>query len=276
LLSGLLNRYFYILCLEAFMVHIHVNIIPIYPLLFIVWPLCLWLLIETIRQFKERGLNILAFSATFLAYLVATQKLMVERPEGIFFDLGSVPNMPLLSYVVLGEAAVLFLYEMFRAKSVKLNDVIPFISFASIIPWLAPLLVESVALVRWFIEGSFFKMTEGKCVGGAGFNDILFYYGGRNFIVSLALFSTGVLLLQGIQRADRILEGRRFRLMVQEADERWRINVWNDPIALLNNDERVAFLTAYAHLSIEEQKEILRNKILPRKGIILVDSGGVS
>lgn len=275
LLKSLLNRYSYIVYLEAVMVYIHTQIISIYPLLFIVWPLCLWLFIEILGQFKGERLNMLAFLATFLIYLFITQMLVVERWGGIFFDLERVPNMPLLSYFVLGEAAILFLYKLLSAPSVKLNDIISFIGFASIIPWLAPLIVESVVLARWSLEGGFYRMTEGKCIGGGGFNDILFHYGGRNFIISLTLFSTLVLLVQGVQRANLLMEERRHRKALQEESRRWRIRVWEDPTTLLNDDERAAFQTAYRHLSREQQNEILRSKVLPGKGIILEDPGEV-
>ena len=253
------------------MVYVHTRIISIYPLLFIVWPLCLWLLIEVLSRFKGRRLNLWTFLATFIIYLFITQMRVIENQEGIFFDLNAIINMPLLTNIVLVEAAILFVYKSLKTPSVKFRDAAPFIGFASVIPWLAPLIVESAVLARWFAEDRFYEMTEGKCIGGAGFSDILFHYGGRNFVISLTLFLTWIFLLRGTRRISQLWEERKDKEAMREEERQWRLRVWENPLTLLDDEERSVFLTSYGHLSREQQNEILRNKILPDKGIILIN-----
>lgn len=265
------NRYLSLIYLELVMIYVHLRIISIHPLIFLVWPLSLWLFIEILDRFRGKMFNMLLFFTTFVAYVLVTQVLVVERPEGIFFDLEPLHNMPILSNFVLAEAVLLFLYDAFLARSITFRDLTAYIGFASVIPWLSPTVVEGFILTRWFLEGRFTEMTMGKGIGGAGLNDILFHYGGRNLLFSTTLCSAGILVLHGYRYINRLIEERRSRKSAKEEDLNWMRRVWENPLELLSLEEQTEFISAHRHLDEEQRNDALRSEVLPAKGIILID-----
>lgn len=264
----LLNRYTGILLLLVLMLFLHSGFIPIHPLIFIVWPLSLWFVAEIVARMK--GTRLLAFTATFAAYLVVTQLLVVIRPEGIFFDLEPIYNLVNLSYVVLAEAILLFLYDAI-ANSLTSGDVAAYVGFASTIPWLSPAIVEAFIIMRWFFEGKLQEMTAGKGVGGAGFNDILFFYGGVNLAASSLVLTAGMLGLLGSKRLRRKMKQDRKRREKLKEDHLWMAKAWENPITLLSSQDREEFLDAHRHLDEGQRNELLRKEVLPSKGIVLID-----
>ena len=270
------NRYVWLITLLGIMLYLHSFIIQIHPLIFLVWPLSLWLMIEVFVRFKEKRFMVLMFSATFIAYMIVTQFLVVEKPQGIFFNLEPVHNMSTISYLVLAEASLFFLYNALITRSVSFKDVPAYIGFASVIPWLSPAVIEAIILMRWSLNGTFSAMTAGKGIGGASLNDILFYYGGRNFAVSSALFYAGMLVLYISQRMIQQHEENRFKRLMAAKDQEWIIHVWENPLTLLGEEEQETFLNDHKHLGIDAQNEVLRKEILPAKGILLIDPRSLS
>jgi hypothetical protein len=275
LVEGLNRRYLALVSLLAVMLIVHWFIIQIHPLMFLVWPTCLWLIIEVYVRFRGDRVKLLLFTGTFTAYLIATRMLVVENPRGIFFDPEPFNNMSTISYAVLAEAALLFLYDAFVARSASYRDVPAYVGFASVAPWLSPAMIEAVILVQWVIDGSFSSMTAGKGVGAASISDILFFYGGRNFLYSsLFLYSCALVLHVRQRMASRHILREEKRLKA-EMDRMWHLHAWMHPISLLSEDERREFLEAYGHLDEEQRNEALRKEVLPAKGIILVDPDSV-
>lgn len=265
------NRYYLLLLLLAFMLYIHVSIIPIHPLIFLVWPLSLWLLIEVLVEFRKNRVKLIIFVATFAGFLFVTQILVVTRLQGIFFALDAVPNMSTLTNIVLVEAIVMFLFEILVFRSISFRDVPSYIGFASVMPWLSPAIIEALVLTQWFSLGILPFMITGKGIGGASLNDILFSYGGRNFVVSSALFYAGALVSYVSQRIIQQREEDKLKRLVEEKDKEWLIGAWEYPLKLLSVDERETFLSDFGHLGKDEQNEALRKEILPAKGIFLID-----
>ena len=169
------DRYLLIFALILLMLSVHVFALPIHPLVFIVWPLSFWLLSEIyIRSGWKRGL---LFLFLLTSQVVMTQLFVKVSPDGIFFNLASTKNVPVLSYLPITVAGVLFLYDVLRSPSTSFQDITVYIGFSSTIPWLSPAIVEACILVRWYLQGELWAMTAGKGLGGAGLNDILFCYG---------------------------------------------------------------------------------------------------
>ncbi len=275
LVEGVNHRYLALVSLLAVMLIVHGSIIQIHPLMFLVWPTCLWLIIEVYVRFRGDRVKLLLFSGTFVAYLIVTQTLVIENQEGIFFDLEPFHNMSTISYAVLAEAALLFLYDAFLTRSASYRDVPAYIGFASVIPWLSPAIVEAVILVRWVFDGSFSAMTAGKGVGAASIGDILFFYGGRNLLYSsLFLYSCALILYVRQRMISRRMLGEERRLKA-ERDREWHLHAWMHPMTLLSEDEKQEFLEGYGHLDAEQRDEVLRKEVLPAKGIILVDPDSV-
>ena len=271
LVEGLNHRYLALVSLLAVMLYVHWTIIQIHPLMFLVWPTCLWLIIEVYVRFRDDRVKLLLFTGTFIAYLIVTRMLVVENPQGIFFDLEPFHNMSTISYAVLAEAALLFLYDAFVARSASYRDVPAYIGFASVTPWLSPAIIEAIILVQWVIDGSFSSMTAGKGVGAASINDILFFYGGRNFLYSsLFLYSCALVLHVWQRMISRRILGEERRLKA-ERDMEWHLHAWMHPMTLLSEDEKQEFLEGHGHLDAEQRNEVLRKEVLPAKGIILVD-----
>jgi len=275
LVEGLNRRYLALVSLLAVMLYVHWSIIQIHPLMFLVWPTCLWLIIEVYLRFRGDRVKLLLFSGTFIAYLIVTRMLVVETPQGIFFDLEPFHNMSTISYAVLAEAALLFLYDAFVARSASYRDVPAYIGFASVTPWLSPAIIEAVILVQWVIDGSFSSMTAGKGVGAASVNDILFFYGGRNFLYSsLFLYMCALVLYVRQRMISRHILGEEKRLKA-ERDREWHLHAWMHPMTLLSEDEKQEFLMGHGHLDAEQRNMVLRKEVLPAKGIILVDPDSV-
>ena len=275
LVEGLNHRYLALVSLLAVMLYVHWTIIQIHPLMFLVWPTCLWLIIEVYVRFRDDRVKLLLFTGTFIAYLIVTRMLVVENPQGIFFDLEPFHNMSTISYAVLAEAALLFLYDAFVARSASYRDVPAYIGFASVTPWLSPAIIEAVILVQWVIDGSFSSMTAGKGVGAASINDILFFYGGRNFLYSaLFLYSCALVLYVRQRMISRHILGEEKRLKA-ERDMEWHLHAWMHPMTLLSEDEKQEFLEGHGHLDAEQRDEALRKEVLPAKGIILVDPDSI-
>jgi hypothetical protein len=269
--EGLNQRYIALVSLLAVMLYIHWSIIQIHPLMFLVWPTCLWLMIEVYVRFREDRVKLLLFTATFIAYLAVTQALAVETPQGIFFDVEPPYNMSTMSYAVLAEAALLFLYDAFVARSATYREVPAYVGFACVAPWLSPAIVEATIMVQWVFDGSFSSMTAGKGVGAASISDILFFYGGRNlFYSSLFLYMCALILHVRQGMISRRVLGEERRLKA-ERDREWHLQAWTHPISLLSEEEKQEFLMSHGHLDAEQRNEVLRREILPAKGIVLVN-----
>lgn len=265
------NRYSGMLALLVVMLYVHTTIILIHPLLFFVWPVCLWLLVEICQQWKNDRPRLILFASTLIAYLIATQLLVVEKTGGIFFDLEPFPNMAAISYFVLWETSVLYIYDALVLRRVNYRNTPAYIGFASIIPWISPALIEGLILLRWMMEGTFVSQTLGKGLGAASLNDILFLYGFRNLVYSTAVFYVVVAVLgfSEMLRTRRMnMEAKR---LVDEMNKDWHLRAWENPISLLSQEDRNDFKNTYGELEESRQKEILRHEILPGKGINLVD-----
>ena len=272
----LINRYVALLALLVIMVFVHIRIIPIHPLLFLVWPFSLWLLIEVLLRFKEKQKLKLAFIVTFIVHASITGQLVVYRLGGIFFDFQPIHNLSTISYIVLVEVILIFLYDALIVRSLTFRDIPAYIGFASVIPWLSPAFVEALILARWSLNGTFSLMTAGKSIGGAHLNDILFYYGSRNFAILSALFGVSMLVLHGSRILIQFQEVNKEKRIMKAKDMEWLTMAWERPLTLLNDEERELFLVDHRHLGLEQQNEVLRKEFLPAKGIFLIDPGTLS
>ena len=65
----------------------------------------------------------------------------------------------------------------------------------------------------------------------------------------------------------------RDRRILMEKQREWLAHAWENPLTLLGQSERNSFLKEHHHLEAEKRNEILREKILPEKGIRLIDPG---
>jgi hypothetical protein len=263
------DRYLIIFALILLMLSVHVFALPIHPLIFVVWPLSFWLISEIYIRSGWRRFLLYLFLLT--SQVIMNQLLVKESPDGIFFNLVSTQNVPVLSYLPITIAGFLFLYDVLRSSSTSFQDITVYIGFSSTIPWLSPAIVEACILVRWYLQGELWAMTAGKGLGGAGLNDILFHYGWMNFIYSSFLFTAGmtvIYLYRGLQR--RRVE-RELERIVKVEDRLWHIEAWDKPSSLLSREEKAAFSVKYEHLSGEQQNEKLRKEVLPAKGIFLID-----
>jgi len=271
----LVNRYFALISLLTMMTFTHILVIPIHPLIFLVWPLSLLFLIEIFIRVNNNKLR-LAFIVTFIVHASITGQLVVYRLEGIFFDFQPVHNLSTISYVVLAEVLLIFLYDALVSSSLTFRDIPVYIGFASVIPWLSPALVEFLILARWSLKGTFSLMTAGKSIGGAHIYDILFYYGSRNLVVLSALFGASILVLHSSRRLIQFQKVIKLKRTMKAKDIAWLTKAWEHPLALLNNEERELFLDDHGHLELEQQNDVLRNELLPAKGIFLLDPKSLS
>ena len=54
-------------------------------------------------------------------------------------------------------------------------------------------------------------------------------------------------------------------------DREWHLNAWIHPMSLLSEEEKREFILVHGHLDAEQMNRVLRDEVLPAKGIILVD-----
>jgi hypothetical protein len=229
-------------------------------------------LIEVFTREKNYKLK-LAFIATFILHASITEQLVVYRLGGIFFEFHPVRNLSTISYIVLAEVVLIFLYDALIGRSMTFKDIPAYIGFASVIPWLSPAFVEFLILARWSLKGTFSLMTVGKSIGGAHLYDILFYYGSRNLVIISALFGASMLVLNSSRRLIQYQEEIKLKKTMNEKDKEWLTMAWERPLNLLNSKERELFLDDHGHLVLEQQNDVLRKEILPAKGIFLIDPG---
>jgi len=262
------KRYFGIIILILVMLVIHLEIILIHPLLFIVWPLCLWLVIELIKTWRNDR-RLLVFAISFTGYVIITQFLVVENRVGIFFDQEPFPNMAILTNSVLIIASLIYLYDVSISKRGIKKDSLTFVGFASIIPWIGPAFIEALILFRWSIEGTFAANTVGKGIGAASLDDILFTYGFRNFLASTII----AIIMASLMYSQYMLETRllniREKRREKRENEKWLRNAWENPESLLSAEALKEFKETYGNLDHEEQRRLLLEKMLPEKGINL-------
>jgi len=263
------DRYLIIFALILLMLYVHMFALPIHPLVFVVWPLSFWLISEIYIRSEWRRFLLYLFILT--SQVLMNQLLVEESLDGIFFNLVSTQNVPVLSYLPITVAGVLFLYDALRSPSTSFQDITVYIGFSSTIPWLSPAIVEVGILVRWYLQGELLAMTAGKGLGGAGLNDILFRYGWMNFIYSSTLFAAGMTVIYAYRGLQRRMAARKLERIFEEKDRLWLTEAWNDPSSLLSSEEKEAFIVKYEHLSSDQQNEILRKEVLPSKGIFLID-----
>ena len=269
--ARLINRYVALLSLLAIMVFVHILVIPIHPLIFLVWPLSLLLLIEVFIRVKNKQKFKLAFIVTLILHASITGQLVVYRLGGIFFDFQPRHNLSTISYIVLVEVILIFLYDALIVRSLTFRDIPAYIGFASVIPWVSPALVEVLILARWSLKGTFSLMTAGKSIGGAHLNDILFYYGSRNFVILSAVFGVSMLVFHGSRRLVEFQKVIKMKRTMKAKDMEWLTHAWERPLTLLNMEERELFLGDHGHMGLEQQNDVLRKELLPAKGIFLID-----
>jgi len=104
-------------------------------------------------------------------------------------------------------------------------------------------------------------------------NDILFYYGSRNFVILSALFGVSMLVFQGSVGLTLLQEAKDLKRAMATKDKEWLTKAWEHPLTLLSGEERELFLVDHGHLGMEQQNEVLRKEVLPAKGIFLIDPG---
>jgi hypothetical protein len=226
---------------------------------------------EIFSRWRSEPFKIYIFVLSLAAYLIATQYLVVENSRGIFFDLEPFPNMAAISYFILFESIIIYLFDTLVTWKTSFRDVMSYVGFASIIPWLSPAIIEGLILIRWTIDGSFEARTAGKGIGAAHLNDILFIYGFRNFVFSFAIFYSTMILLSFSNNMIKQGEKELQKSILAEEQRNWLINAWENPLTLLSESEQSNFLENHKNLDEVQQKDLLRRKILPDKGIILVD-----
>jgi len=264
------NRYSYLILFQLFLIYIHTNIIPIHPLLFLNWSLCIWFLFEMYATFYTNKLKIWLFIITSIIFVVLTSYLVVVSPIGIYYKLNTTYNLPTLSNFVFLEVLLLFLYDIFFEKSVTFERLPAYIGFASIIPWVSPAIVEANILIKWHYQGVFTLYTSGKGIGGAGLQDILFQYGVNNFLLSSFTFGLLFLTQYSYSYFSVMRENTRIKKKLKKDDQVWLKNAWENPISLLSEEEQRNFLNSHTHLDKEQQDKLLRDKILPVKGVFLI------
>ncbi len=266
--AGKNRRYIGIIVLLLLMMYIHLYIILIHPLLFIIWPLSYWLITE-IKQEWKGDKRLFLFITAFIGYTVVTQLLVVEHTIGILFTQEPTPNMGVLSNTILVLSTGLYLYDTFLSKNQSHRTHYTYIGFASVIPWLAPAIIEALILLKWSHEGSFPINTLGKGIGAASIHDILFHYGFKNLVIT-TLIST---LVYGVKEIRKLIKERKEKTRIREKTrqerEEWIQYAWKNPLNLLTRKDQKEFITKYGKLEPNQKNRILREKILPRKGIIL-------
>ena len=83
--------------------------------------------------------------------------------------------------------------------------------------------------------------------------------------------------VRGLLRRRRLIEedirrrARRIERLEAERDREWHLKAWMHPMSLLSEEDREEFLTSHGHLDEEQMNRILREEVLPAKGIFLVD-----
>ena len=216
-------------------------------------------------------MKMFAFAATFTLHLLATQLLVVENVRGIFFDLTPFPNLAAISYYVLGVSGIVFFLDLLVKQSLSAREIPAYVGFASVIPWVSPAIVEINILIRWLINGSFAIQTAGKGLGASNLNDILFVYGTRNFAYAILVSYSTLVLLRFREMMIIRLESAKEKRLTVEKEREWFEKAWENPLELLNPVEQSNFIENHIHLDLEQRNKILREKILPEKGILLID-----
>ena len=189
-----------VLGFEIFLFYVHLTVIQIAMFLFLSIPLSFYLALQTLKNFRKSRTQLLLFAITLFFYTLIAYFLAYDQSGNIIFNPEPVVNLTFISHVVLIEASLLFLYELYRNRIRKSRDFLSYLGFASSIPWVSPLIVELLFLVRWALLGIFDVKTQGKAVGGAGWNDVLFLYGFRNLTLSMLVFLVLFVLISSFRR----------------------------------------------------------------------------
>ena len=166
---------------DSFLIFVHLKFIQINYYGYFIWPLCILLFCQLVNQAKKSMFRLVLVATTSIVYFIVSYFLVLDKEEGIVFDPTPTINLPLMTTILLFVSFLLFIFDLSKGKSFD-SIKWEFVGFSSSIPWLIPLIVEIIYLIRWSFEGIFFQKTIGKAIGGAGDQDALFFYGILNFI----------------------------------------------------------------------------------------------
>lgn len=116
---------------------------------------------------------------TTLAFVTA-----VDKTTAVVYDTRIMMSM---TFIACSLAVLPFIlknkYLHFSKYYAKRDS----IYFGASVMWLSPLFADTLFLIKWGIEGILFERLESLTLGGAGFNDVLFFYGAIAFL-TITLF----------------------------------------------------------------------------------------
>lgn len=170
-------------------------IIPVSPLVFAVL-FCSVIMLYVLRPFFRNSRNLLVFTLFICGYTIIVYLIGIDTPNAVYYNTISMYFLLLPVYVVtafpfLSPRKTIISFEGSRAK-------IQSIGFATSIMWLSPFFAEMLMLARWYVSGEFWHRISYMVLGGAGANDVLFYFGFWIFVSVCSFHISGRILVKGV------------------------------------------------------------------------------
>jgi hypothetical protein len=153
---------------------------PLVPLVLFASIIMLYSLLSSFRNSKILSIKTITLicGCTTIVYLTAT-----DTPTAVTYN---VTIMNLLTLSVYFIAVLPFFFKRtiisFEQSKAKKHS----ISLATSVMWLSPFLADMLVLLRWHVSGELERLSY-MVLGGAGTNDILFFYGFW-LLVSMSFF----------------------------------------------------------------------------------------
>jgi len=189
ILTGALNAVLLPLCfvIALGIVNSITKFFPIYVGVAAVWfvlTISVYMMIILLRSVWNHRMSLGVTVSTWVLFTIVAFIIAVDKPTTVDYDTRVMVPMAFIA-CVLASLPFIVNQEILRFSEHHARR--DSIYFGASIMWLSTFFADMIFLLKWSVQGVLLERLRYMMPGGAGFNDVLFYYGTVAFL-ALSLF----------------------------------------------------------------------------------------
>jgi len=137
-----------------------------------------------LHSFKNHKTSLVVTISTLTVFTAVAFVIAVDKPKAVVYDTEVMVSMTLIACAL---AALPFIVKQqvlcFSENHARRDSIF----FGASVMWLSTLFADLMFLIKWSVQGILLERLRYMTLGGAGFNDVLFFYGAVAFL-TITLF----------------------------------------------------------------------------------------